>query len=70
MKTILIIALAASTVSACAQPINWNTLADSQKHVLNLNAGIAYGTTFGGGYAYHPKAIVPLLLQVDFSVPA
>jgi len=64
------IAIVACTAFAKAQTLNWNNLDENQKHIVNLNAGVDYGATFGVGYGYHLKAGLPLVLNAEFSMPA
>jgi hypothetical protein len=82
MKTIkIIIALIAALLfdknSAQSQAINWASLQQEQKHIVNLNAGYDFGFTYGIGYGHQLKAKLPFLkttfpivLGVEHSQPA
>lgn len=72
MKKILIVC---ATISLCittgfAQTINWESLKPEQKHMINLNTGIDYATSFGLGYGYQLKFKLPVVLQAQVSIPA
>ncbi len=64
------IVLVAGTLFVKAQTLNWNNLSEDQKHIVNINTGIAYGATLGVGYGYHLKSGLPLILNAEFSMPA
>lgn len=49
--------------------INWKTLQPSQKHIINLNVGLDNGTTVGIGYGYHLDTKMPLVLNIEYSMP-
>lgn len=71
MKIIIaVMAIVLTSMLAKAQTLNWNNLSDDQKHIINLNAGVAYGTIFGVGYGYHVKSKLPLVLNAEWSTPA
>jgi len=53
-----------------SQDINWNNLQKDQKHLLNVNAGIDYGLTFGARYGYQLRSKIPVILMLDLSVPS
>lgn len=59
-----------SISAAHAQTLNWGSLKKEQKHVASIYAGFDYGVTYGIGYSYHLKSKLPMLLNIDFSVPA
>lgn len=52
-----------------AQTLNWKTLKPSQRHVLNLHAGIDNGSMVGIGYAYRLNTRMPLLVHLEYSQP-
>lgn len=72
MKAInyLLLLLLVSTMhsSAQAQTLNWRNFSSSQRHVLNLNAGIENGSIAGIGYA-HRLGKTFWLLNADYSMP-
>lgn len=53
-----------------AQTVNWRSLQTEDKHILNLNAGWDYGTSFGIGYGYKLDSKIPLIIGTEFSLPA
>jgi hypothetical protein len=55
--------------SSFSQNINWNNLQPSQKHILNLNVGLDNATIVGIGYGYHLNAKMPVLLNLEYSMP-
>jgi hypothetical protein len=52
-----------------AQNINWKTLQPSQRHIVNLNVGFDNATTVGIGYGYHFNTKMPLVVNVEYSMP-
>ncbi|MBK9981106.1 MAG: hypothetical protein IPP15_01545 [Saprospiraceae bacterium] len=51
-----------------AQTINWGCLNRNDNHILNVNAGLEYGTVFGVGYGYQIKnKLFPLFANVEYS---
>ncbi|MGZ3939548.1 MAG: hypothetical protein ACXVLT_13090 [Flavisolibacter sp.] len=52
-----------------AQTINWKNLTPSQQHVANLNVGFDNSSTAGLGYGYHLRSKLPVLLNLEFSIP-
>jgi len=52
-----------------AQTINWKNLTPSQQHVANLNLGFDNSSTAGLGYGYHLRSKLPVLLNLEFSIP-
>lgn len=53
-----------------AQPINWKNLQPAQKHIVNLNVGLDNAFTVGVGYSYQLNTKIPLLLNIEYSMPA
>jgi hypothetical protein len=53
-----------------AQAINWVALQKEDRHIININAALDYGTTFGAGYAYQLRTKLPILLNMEHSFPA
>jgi len=52
-----------------AQNINWKTLQPSQKHIVNLNVGFDNASVIGVGYGYHLDTKMPLVLNIEYSMP-
>jgi len=52
-----------------AQNINWKTLEPVQKHVINLNVGFDNATVIGVGYGYHLDTKMPLVFNIEYSMP-
>src|SRR5262245_4721433 len=52
-----------------AQNINWKTLQPSQRHIVNLNVGFDNATVIGVGYGYHFNTRMPLIVNVEYSMP-
>lgn len=70
MKTkILIILLLSIVINSFSQNINWRNLTKEQKHIVNINIGLDYGTTIGIGYAYKLNTKLPIVLNTEFSIP-
>jgi hypothetical protein len=74
MKYKIIIVITVLLYSLCnycqAQSINWKTLKDEDRHLVNLNLGIDYGVIYGIGYGYHLKSKLPVVLNTEFSIPS
>lgn len=52
-----------------AQNVNWKNLQPSQKHIISLNAGFDHGTVVGVGYGYKLNTKIPLILNLEYSMP-
>ncbi len=74
MKIIKLIALIVITliIKNCsyAQTLNWASLDKEQRHILNLNASLDFGVTYGIGYSYHLKTNLPIVLNIEHSHPS
>ncbi len=71
-KTILFILIFFSfsyKIAQC-QTINWASLKDEHKHIVNAHAGFDYAFTYGVAYSYQLQTRIPVLLNVDFSTSA
>ena len=55
--------------SSFAQNINWKNLQPSQKHIVNLNLGFDNATVVGIGYGYRLTTKMPLVLNIEYSMP-
>jgi hypothetical protein len=54
-----------------AQSINWANLKEENKHIINANVGVEYGTVYGVGYSYQVKnSLFPVLANIDYSFPS
>lgn len=53
-----------------AQAVNWAALKKEDRNIINLNAALDYGTTFGAGYSYKLNTKFPILLNAEYSFPA
>jgi len=73
MKKINYLVITSALVSminfSFAQNINWKNLEPSQKHIVNLNVGFDNATVVGIGYGYHLQTKMPLVLNVEYSMP-
>lgn len=72
MKKILLTAIIIITLQQfCkAQTVNWASLKKQDRHIVNLNVSLDYGTTFGAGYAYKLNTKFPILLSGEHSFAA
>ena len=52
-----------------AQNINWKNLQPTQKHIVNLNVGFDNASVVGIGYGYHLNTKMPLVLNLEYSMP-
>ena len=68
-KNILVTAFIVTSLSSYSQTINWARLQKTDKHILNINAGIDYSLTAGLGYGYQLKTKIPIVLITDYSMP-
>ncbi len=55
--------------TSLAQTVNWKTLQPSQKHIVNLNVGFDNATNIGIGYGYHFNTKLPLIANIEYSMP-
>lgn len=53
-----------------AQNLNWSSLRQKQRHILNVNAGYDYGFTYGIGYGYQLRTKFPIVLNLEHAQPA
>ena len=74
MKTIklIIIIIITLIIKNCAysQTLNWASLDKQQRHIINLNAGLDFGVTYGIGYGYQLKTHLPIVLNIEQSHPS
>ena len=57
-------------LATAQQNINYYTLEPTQRHMISLHAGFEHGAVLGIGYGYQVKSTMPIILSLDFSVPA
>lgn len=70
MKAILIITafiFSLFTFKTYAQNINWKSLKNEEKHILNANTGWEYGFVYGIGYGYKLETKTPIVLEGSLS---
>jgi hypothetical protein len=68
-RVIFTIALTCLFNSAFAQNINWKNLKPTEKHIVNLNVGFDNASVIGIGYGYHFNTKMPLVLNLEYSMP-
>lgn len=51
-----------------AQTINWESLQENQKYILNVNAGWDYSFVYGLSYGYHLNTKIPIILESSISL--
>jgi hypothetical protein len=57
--------------SAKAQTINWASMKEENKHIVNANFGLDFGVTYGLGYGYQFKIwVFPTIANLEYSVPS
>lgn len=71
-KTYLLIpVLAISIASLNAQTINWVSLKEEYRHIVNANFGAEYGMIYGLGYGYHfHTKLFEIVPVVEYSFPS
>lgn len=52
-----------------AQNLNWKNLQSSQKHIIYLNLGFDNASSMGIGYGYHLNTKMPVVLNLEYSMP-
>jgi len=71
IKIIIISGLILSIRSVNAQTINWASLNDGNKHIINANLGLEYGITYGLGYGFQIKTrLFPIVVNSEYSFPS
>src|SRR5687767_6367652 len=72
-RIIILIAFAVSLMQPAkilSQEINWYNLQKDQRHLINVNAGLDYGLSFGARYGYQLSSKIPFIGILDFSIPS
>jgi hypothetical protein len=54
--------------AAFSQTLNWTAL-DGTKHILNTNFGLDYSVSYGVAYGYKLNTKLPVVLNLNFSMP-
>lgn len=70
MKKILTVMLVMAAAEAgYSQNINWRSLREDQRNIIQLNAGYDFGVTAQVGYARSLTVIRPVVVGLDYSFP-
>ena len=56
--------------TSSSQTLNINNLKKENKNIVSLYTGLEYGLVFGVGYGYKLNSNKPIILGVEFSIPA
>ena len=68
---IAILAITLFFGSVNAQTINWASLKEENKQIVNVNMDLDYGITYGLGYGYQFKTwVFPTIANIEYSTPA
>lgn len=68
IKNILISGLLLSTAGVNAQTINWASLNENNKNIINVNSGLEYGLIYGLSYGYQFNTkLFPIVANVEYS---
>lgn len=71
IKIILISGLILSISSAKTQTVNWASLNEDNKNIINANVGMDYGVVYGLGYGHQFKTrLFPIVVNIDYSFPS
>ena len=71
MKIIFISGLILSIRSVNAQTINWASLNEGNRHIVNANFGLEYGVIYGLGYGYQINTrLFPIVVNLEYSFPS
>ena len=71
IKIIIISGLILSIRSVNAQTINWASLKEENKHIVNASFGLEYGVIYGLGYGYQIKTrLFPIVVNIEYSFPS
>jgi len=70
-KSIILIAALLFAGASNAQTINWSSLKEENKHLLNVNLGVEHGAIYGVGYGYRVKnKFFPFVANIEYSQPS
>lgn len=53
-----------------AQIINWGSMGVDDQHIINAKVGLEHGLIFGVGYGYHHYSKIPIVANIQFSLPS
>jgi hypothetical protein len=71
IKIIIISELLLSIGSVNAQTINWASLKEENKHIVNAGFGLEYGAIYGLGYGYQiNNRLFPIVVNIEYSFPS
>lgn len=71
LQYILPLVLVFSLATANAQTINWSSLTEEHKHMLNANVGLEHGVTYGVGYGFRLSTKpFPIVVNAEYSFPS
>ena len=71
IKIIIISGLILGIRSVNAQTINWASLNDGSKHIVNASFGLEYGVIYGLGYGYQINTrLFPIVVNFEYSFPS
>jgi hypothetical protein len=71
IKIIIISGLILSIRTVNAQTINWASLNEGSKHIVNANFGLEYGVIYGLGYGYQINSrLFPIVVKLEYSFPS
>lgn len=66
---VLLLTLTSRYNTVISQTLNWIRL-DSTQHILNTSFALDYSVSYGVGYGYKLNTKLPVVLNVNFSVPS
>lgn len=52
-----------------AQNINWRNLQSTQRHIVTANISLDNSIAVGAGYGWHLKSKLPIVLNIEYSMP-
>jgi hypothetical protein len=71
IKIIIISGLILSIRTVNAQTINWASLNEGSKHIVNASFGLEYGVIYGLGYGYQINSrLFPIVVKLEYSFPS
>ena len=68
-SALIILAIIMISKTSSAQQVNWRTLNDTKPHIANVNLGWDYSTAAGIGYGQKLRTTLPILLNIEYSLP-
>ncbi len=68
---LVVLATIAIIGSVNAQTINWASMNEENKHIINANLGYENGVIYGLGYGYYIKTrLFPIVFNIETSIPS